>query len=386
MAEGLTVMAVGDIFFGLQEYPPRPGLVPVSKDRTGLYTWFDKVSPVLHLGDFTLGNLEGQICEPLPDLEGKAIWGNIIRMPPEAADILKSTGFNALSIANNHTMDLGAEGLFQTLDNLDRVGIAHSGGGRNIQEARKPAILERKGVRLALLSYSSVFVPGTFPAGRDKPGIATVAVKTSYEIPDRLSYSPGLQPRIITTPSQKDVQQMTEDVRQAKTQADVVVVSCHWGFTKHANSGASGIPVEDSPLFVLNYQEDVGHAAIDAGADLIFGHHTFWLQGMEVYKGKLICYSLGRLSAPYKYVDPVLGDNSVILKGYIDPDSKQLARITLIPVRIAVESQEPFTVSACEGLDIIRELERQSKKYGTKFQQEGEEFAIQRMHHEASRK
>jgi poly-gamma-glutamate capsule biosynthesis protein CapA/YwtB (metallophosphatase superfamily) len=301
-------------------------------------------------------------------------------MPPEAADILKNTGFDALSIANNHTMDLGAEGLFQTLGNLDRVGIAHSGGGRNIQQARKPAILERKGVKLALLSYSSVFVPGTFPAGRDKPGIATVAVKTSYEIPDRLSYSPGLQPRVITIPSQKDVQQMTEDVRQAKAQADVVIVSCHWGFTKHANSGASSIPVEDSPLFVLNYQEDVGHAAIDAGADLIFGHHTFWLQGMEMYKGKLICYCLGRLSAPYTYVDPVLGNESVILKAYIDPGSKQLTRVTLIPVRIAVESQEPYIVTASEGLDIIRELERQSKKYGTKFLPEGEEIAVQQRH------
>jgi hypothetical protein len=61
MVEGPTVMAVGDIFFGLQEYPPRPGLVPLSKDRADLYTWFDKVSPVLQLGDFTLGNLEGQI-------------------------------------------------------------------------------------------------------------------------------------------------------------------------------------------------------------------------------------------------------------------------------------------------------------------------------------
>ena len=376
MAKELTLMVVGDISLGLQEFPPRGGLVPVVKDEAGVRSWLSKVAPVLRQGDFTMGNLEGLICDPMPDLEGRGIWGNIIRMPPEVADILKDSGFDAFSLANNHTMDLGPEGLIQTLSNLDRVGIAHSGAGRDIHEARKPAILERDGVRLALLSYSSIFVPGTFPAGENKPGIVTVAVKTSYEIPDRLSYSPGMQPRVITNPSKSDVGKMVEDVRQAKSQSDIVVVSWHWGFTRHANAGASGVPIEDSPLLVLDYQEEVGRAAIDAGADLVFGHHPFWLHGVETYKSKLICYCLGRLATGYGYVEPVFGENSVIAKAYIDSKTKRLTRVTLIPIKIPHETQEPYMIPVGEVREIVSELEKRSRKYGTRFRLERGEIQV----------
>lgn len=377
MSKTLTLMAVGDISLGLQEFPPRGGLVPVRKDSAGVRKWLDGVAPVLREGDFTMGNLEGLICDPLPELDGRGVWGNIIRMPPEVADVLKSAGFNAFSLANNHTMDLGPEGLLQTLENLDRVGILHSGGGRNIQQSRSPAIMERDGVRLALLSYSSIFVPGTFPAGPNKPGIATVAVTTSYEIPDRLSYSPGLQPRIVTVPNKKDVQRMAEDVRKAKSQADVVIVSCHWGFTRHANAGAAGIPIEDSPLMVLDYQEELGRAAIDAGAAAVFGHHPFWILGVEVYKSKPICYCLGRLSTGYTYDEPVFGEYSVIMKGYIDPKAKQLSRISFIPIRIPDKSQEPHVIPVGQDGGVVRALEKQSRRYGTKFRSEGGEIVIQ---------
>ena len=370
-------MAVGDISLGLQEFPPRAGLVPIRRDHVGVSGCLSEVSSILQEADFTLGNLEGLICEPMPDLEGRAIWGNIIRMPPVVAEVLKATGFDALSLANNHSMDLGADGLLQTAANLKRVGIAHSGAGRNIAEARAPAILECDGVKVALLSYSSVFVPGTFPAGNDKPGIATVSVKTSYEISDRLSYSPGLQPRVITTANAKDLQSLVDDVHRAKAVADLVVVSCHWGVTRHANAGASGVPIEDTPLFVLDYQEEMSHAAIDAGADLVFGHHPFRLLGVEIYKSVPICYCLGRLTTGYTYLDPVFSEDSVILKGYIDARSKRLTRVSLIPIRIPDKTQEPRIASTSEHKGVLRELTRQSKKYGTTFRSKMGELVIE---------
>ena len=300
MGQDLAVMAVGDIGLvgGSGDYPSMAR--PISGAGENLCQWLEKVSPVLRQGDFTLGNLEGVIGESLAPTEGKSGTGaGLIRMSPQAADILKRAGFHSVGLANNHTMDYGSEGMIQTLANLKRVGIVPSGGGRNSEEARKPAILERDGVKLAVLSYSSVFVPGLFPAGESKPGIATVAVNTSYEIPGNIAYAPGAPPRIITTPKREDREKMEKDVRQAKAQADVVVVNWHWGLTRYANSYGSGLPIEDSLFYVLNYQEEMGRVAIDAGADLIIGHHPHRLQGMELYKGKLICYSLGILTMPF---------------------------------------------------------------------------------------
>ena len=377
MVKELTLVAVGDICFGMEEYPSIDGLVPMSKGKVDLDARFRNVSTMFQQADYAMGNCEGAICNPLLDAEGKASWGAVIRMVPEAADTLKKVGFNALTLASNHTMDLGAEGMLQTLSNLDRVSMAHAGGGRNIHEARKPAILERGGVRLALLSYSSVFVPGTFPAGENKPGIAKVTVSTSYVIPDNVAYSPGVLPRIVTIPDHKDMEQMLEDIRQAKAQADIVVVSPHWGVSRFANSRATGCPMEDSPSFVVNYQEDMGRAAIDAGADLVIGHHPHRLQGMELYQGKLICYSLGQLTFGYRYVSPNFGEESVIVKGYIDPSSKQLTRVSLLPMMVPAETQEPYIVPIDEAGDIIAEYGRLSKKYGTKFRVEGEEVVIQ---------
>ena len=255
------------------------------------------------------------------------------------------------------------------------MGIVPSGGGRNIQEARKPAILERGGVNVAVLSYSSVFIPGIFPAGESKPGIATVAVNTSYEIPGNIIYAPGAPPRIVTIPKREDKERMEEEVREAKKQADIVVVNWHWGLTRYANSYGSGLPIEDSLFYVLNYQEDLGRVAIDAGADLIIGHHPHRLQGMELYRGKLICYSLGILTMPF-LMGENFGEETLIVKGYIDRKSKQLKKATLIPVRVPSENLQPYVVPIEKADAIVSELGRLSKKYGTKFHIEENEIVV----------
>jgi poly-gamma-glutamate capsule biosynthesis protein CapA/YwtB (metallophosphatase superfamily) len=230
---------------------------------------------------------------------------------------------------------------------------------------------------LAFLSYTSTFVPGTFPAGENKIGLATVAVSTAYEISGNIRYAPGVPPRIITTPNRRDVEMVLEDIQQAKARADLVVVSWHWGLTKWANAFAMGIPVENAPFFVLNYQEDMGRAAIDAGADLIMGHHPHRLQGMEVYKGKLICYSLNNLAISFGE-GPNFGEESVIVKGYIDPKRKQITRLTFSPIMLPHETMEPYPVPVAQAGDYVTLMTQLSRKYGTRFRVEGDEIAIER--------
>lgn len=385
MAKELTVMMVGDVFISTPDVYPWTlrHAVPILQKRPDLYTWLEKVAPVLRQGDFTLGNLEGPICEPvaaLDEVRSTIDFGDVtvkLRMPPEVADVLKRAGFDALSTAGNliNNASVGSECMLQTLHHLDRVGLAHSGSGKNIFEARRPAILERDGVRLALLSYSSVFTPSVSAAGENKPGIATVSVRTSYEIPANIFYNPGVPPHIVTKPNPKDVEAMLEDVRRAKAEADVVVVSWHWGATKYANSYALGLPLEDSPFFVMGYQEEMGRAAIDAGADLIMGHHPHRLQGIELYKNKLICYSLCNLIMSFGE-GPNFGEESVIVKSYIDVHSKHLTRFTIIPMMVPSDTMEPYIVPISAAESIIAELERLSKKYGTRFQVENGEIII----------
>ncbi len=378
MAKELTVLATGDIFIGMPDDHPRiHNVVPMTKVRDDLYSWVADIAPILQAGDFTLGNLEGPICESGEvDIAKAGTGGAVFKMPPVVARVLKRAGFDALALANNHTLDLGTGGLFETIKHLDAAGVACAGGGRDHAEAHRPAIMERDGVRVAFLSYTSTFIPGAHTAGPAKPGLATVSITTAYEIPGNIRYAPGVPPRIVTTADQRDVARMIEDVRQAKANADIVIVSWHWGLTRYANAFAMGVALEEAPFFVLNYQEDMGRAAIDAGADMVMGHHPHRLQGMEVYKGKLICYSLCNIALSFGEGHN-FGEESVIVKGYIDPKTKQTTRLTFVPIMLPSATMEPYRVPIAQAQGFVDLLTGLSKKYGTKFRVEGDEIAIE---------
>ena len=381
MDKDLTVMMTGDIFISLPEvYPSQSHIVPMAKPGKDLYSWLEKVAPILQQGDFTLGNLEGPVCElkktlSKPGLSSSKLLPDHMVMPPEIAKVLKKAGFSALSTAGSVTMIKGSDSMLETLSHLDAAGLAHSGSGKNLIEAHTPAILEKNGIKLAMLSYGSIFEPESFPARENRPGIATVSVSTAYQIPPNIHNMPGVLPRVVTIPDDEDAELMLDDVRRAKSIADIVVVSWHWGITKYANSRATGLSLEDSPSFVLNYQEELGRAAIDAGADMIMGHHPHRLLGMEIYKDKLICYSLGNLimslGESYNF-----GVESVIAKGYIDAKNKKVKRFSFVPLIIPAETMQPHIAHLHEIELVIGELERLSHKYKTKFKKEGDEVII----------
>lgn len=202
--------------------------------------------------------------------------GNHKRLHPRLASIWKVAGIDVASLASNHSRDWGPEALEDTIDLFREMGIATIGAGRDIEEARRPAILDYNGVKVAFLGYVSVVRPGEH-AGPGRTGPAPLRARTYYEPAD---WQPGCPPRVISEAYEEDVQALEDDIRAAKRQADVVIVSLHWG-------------VHMLPKVIATYQPPVAHAAIDAGADLILGHHAHLLKAVEVYKGKVCFYSMG---------------------------------------------------------------------------------------------
>ncbi|HJU18439.1 MAG TPA: CapA family protein [Stellaceae bacterium] len=197
------------------------------------------------------------------------------RLPPHMASVLTDCGFNVVSVAGNHAMDWGADALLGTIDLLRAKGIQTIGAGRNLAEARQPALIEAKGLRVAMLAYCSVLHEG-YAATLDTPGVAPMRASARFEPVD---YQPGVPPRVITTPDAQDLANLVADVRAAKEQADAVVLSLHWG-------------VHFVPRLIADYQRTVAQAAFDAGADLILGHHAHVPKAIEVFGHKTCFYSL----------------------------------------------------------------------------------------------
>ena len=199
--------------------------------------------------------------------------------PLAHAAALKGGGFDVLSFASNHCMDMGGDAMLATIAALRDLGFTVIGAGRNIEEARKPAIFERNGTKIAFLAYCSVLRAG-YEADIRKPGAAPLRASTYYQ---QVDFQPGTPPAIISVADADDLQALKEDIRKVKPLVDVVVISMHWG-------------LHYVPAALAMYQIEMAHGAIDAGADLILGHHPHLLKGIEVYHGKAIFYSMGNFA------------------------------------------------------------------------------------------
>lgn len=339
----LVIMAVGDVFVNRPDPP----------------SVFARVASVLRQGDVVVGNYEGLNCDRGSPIVGKIEAGSLhLRSAPDNIRALESAGFNAVSLANNHNMDYGEEGLLQSIALLDKMHIAHAGGGHNLEEAHRPAIVERNGTRVALLSYTSVYIPG-FSAQESTGGLATIRVTTSYQPPDNWYYQPGFPPLMTTTPDPLDLQRMSNDVRRAREQADIVLVAFHWGVSWGFGK-------------VVGYQKELGRAAIDSGADLIMGAHPHSLQPMELYKGKLICYCMGNFVMD-GMSNAHFGADTIILKCQVK--NKKISRISFIPARIS-DQWQPYTLDAQESTQVMKKMESISADFGTMFSMSEGEVVI----------
>src|SRR5579884_4199067 len=259
MADTVTLHAVGDVF-PIKDNPDES---------------FALCASDLKSADITFCQLE----KVLTTREKSVYYNAVVNNPNEIARALANAGFNVVGVGSNHHMDAGVGPFLDTLEVLREYGMAPLGVGNNIVEARTPIIVEQNGVRVAFLGYSSVIPRAEVPyeATSTRPGCTPMFISTFFEQTD---WQPGTPPKIITIADKGDLAAMEEDVRKAKSMADIVVMSIHWG-------------VHHLPAVIAMYEYEVGHAAIDAGADLVLGHHAHLLKGIEVYKGKAIFHCLG---------------------------------------------------------------------------------------------
>ena len=257
--ENILLYAVGDI----------------GPDRADPGSIFQKVTSVLGQGDVVFCQIEVNLSHRGIGPHGKEVARN-----PAIAAAMKDTGFNVVSFAGNHCLEAGIDAFYDTIENLKNQKLSVIGVGKNIEEARKPVIVESKDTKIAFLGYSSV-TKEEHLAGIGKPGSAPLRAWTLYE-PMEPS-QPGTPSRAHTFPHRDDMSAMIEDIKKAKTQADVVIVSMHSG-------------IHMTPAVIAQYQKEYAHVAIDSGADLVLQHHAHILKGIEVYSGKAIFYGLGNFA------------------------------------------------------------------------------------------
>ena len=246
-----TLLAGGDVLLDLTE---PEGIDP-----------FANVEPNLASADIAIVNLEMAITERGEPYDKEFVF----RAPGSAALTLAGAGIDVVSLANNHVLDFGPVGLADTLSVLDEVNILRPGAGSNNAEAYAPRVLTLdNGIRVAFVSATAV-VPGGFAASADRPGVADA----KWAIP-----------RVLAA------------VRAAAAGNDVVVVSVHWGIERET------CPSED--------QRALASDLIEAGANLILGHHPHVLQPIETFDRTVIAYSLGNFAWHPRY--GITGDSGVL--------------------------------------------------------------------------
>lgn len=251
------LLFAGDVTLGFhyEEYVDEQ--VKKGRPRDEMLAWgFAKVGARTRAADLFVVNLECPFT-----VRGEKVPKNFnFRARPELVAALHAGGVDVVSLANNHLMDFGQEGLLDTLSTLDEAGIKYFGAGSALKAAREPTVVEVKGVRVAFVGYFFLGDRNIEP----KEVIATEATAGVAGHHDDLAQ---MREWVVT------------DVRAAKANADVVIPFFHWG----REGRAAPEP----------YQVELAHAAVDAGAAAVIGSHPHVLQGMEQYKGAPIIYSLG---------------------------------------------------------------------------------------------
>lgn len=306
----LTIAAVGDIMLD--------GSAREIMQREGYDHAFAATREWLTKADIAIGNLEGPLTTRGQQTPDKQF---LFRSPPEkVTTALADAGFDIVSLANNHTLDYGVEGLDDTILALKDKKISYSGAGDNIGQARQAAYIERNGLKVAFLAYSLTF-PEEFWATGQRAGTAF-----------------------------GNREHIEQDIRAARQQADIVVTSFHWG--------------RESTTELRPYQVALGHAAINAGASLVIGHHPHILQAVEKYKDGVILYSMGNFA---------FGSYSRKARysafAEIEFDNRKLVSVRLRPINVfnvdVLFQPRPLSGKAADA--VVTTLQDLSKVRGTEL-------------------
>lgn len=306
--ESLKITAVGDVLLGR-------GVEYRLKEQKKDYTYpFERVSGILQGGDIIFGNLEASITPSTHGLAGIDVKGGkyVLKADPAAFEGIKYAGFNIMNLANNHILDYYDKGLLDTIELFDKNGISHIGAGKNLDAARKPVILEKKGMKIGFLSYTEMAnmvykgnPPVKFAADSSKAGVSPL-----------------------------DIDYIKEDIGKLKGSADIIIISLHWG-------------VEYTPDLYPG-QSELAHKIIDEGADAIIGHHPHHMKGIEIYKEKPILYSLGNFISDQN--DP---NNQQGFIASLEYSGKKLTGLSAVPFKIYNKSQV-VPVTGSDAADILK--------------------------------
>jgi poly-gamma-glutamate capsule biosynthesis protein CapA/YwtB (metallophosphatase superfamily) len=304
-------------------------------------TAFAHLRDTMNAADVVYANLEGVLVKPqgpeidIPDKRG---W----RHPgPEGVIALKSANVKVVGVANNVAYDRA--NIMATVKLLDANGIAHTGGGVNIEAAHEPAIVERKGVKIGFLQYTARWYQDDEQlATATEPGVAKIASRDGVTI------------------DQADLDRVRADIRKLRSKVDIVVVSHHNrdGATATqfgaGRSGGSGGAVRRDNHVSEEYQKLFARAALDTGADLVYGHGTHTVQGVEVYKGKPILYAVG-----HSAFDQPGYENSkdgLVVRAVIE--GKKIRRVSFVPVtrdeKNDVLMLDPTSGEGAKLVDVIK--------------------------------
>ncbi len=259
--------------------------------------------------DIAIANFEN----PAPDNPRWHTKGTVFSADPTLMDGLANAGIDYVSLANNHIRDAGGQGLLQTIENIEQRGIKVSGAGKDLAAARRPAIMEAGGVKVAILAYDAI--AGKYHATATRIGSAP------------------LQARLVKA-----------DVAAArKAGADIVIVFPHWGTEYDPTPFAS--------------QQKLARMIIDAGADMIIGNHAHWAAAMEVYQGKPIWYALGNFVFDQTWSEPTMEGITLELTFR----GKELAQVRIRPHIILDKAQPNFLDPAGAGKVVMGQVFSASK-------------------------
>jgi poly-gamma-glutamate capsule biosynthesis protein CapA/YwtB (metallophosphatase superfamily) len=284
---------------------------------------FLRIRETFHEADIVFLNLE-------TPLSNDARRTGAFRTPSRFADALSWAGVSVVALANNHALDAGEEGLLDTMSNLERAGVGFTGGGRNLDEARRPWIVKKNGIRVGFLAYTC------------HVNIRSNQLQAGFALPGRSGVAP-LNPVIVT-----------QDIQSVRDQVDHVIVSFHWG------------PQNTSEVHPLASR--LARAAIDAGAEVVLGHHPHVPQAIEVYRGKPIIHSLGNFVFGHNHT--YWGDN---ILARITLTRQRVERLEVVPVAGEGEDlAQPYVLKGDRAKVVLDAVKRLSADEGTRLTIEGD--------------
>lgn len=309
----MEILFIGDVMLGrfvndlLREKPPE-------------YPWGDTLSLIREF-DAHICNLE---CV-LSDGGSPARKTFTFRSDAKNVASLEAAGIDAVSLANNHTLDYGTEALADMLGILDHERIAHAGAGASIAEAKALAKMDFNDVRIGMLAASDTDEPD-WAAELERPGIWFTSVDTRSN----------------------RARELFDSIADVKIEVDILIVSMHWG----SNWGYQ--PEEGHREFA--------HALIDAGADIMFGHSAHVCRGVEIYKNRPIMYSAGNFVDDYAVDETERNDESFIF--VIEMNDRRIVEVSLYPT--IIENCQARLPDPDRATSIAMRMSALCSKLGTK--------------------